>query len=207
MDIIQTKEELAEASNIFAAAFTNYPLYTYLFPNSQTRLKLLPILFKCSAAYASEYALHISKDGRMQAVMLLDSPNKKNISFRELIALLYKYGHKFPLKRSIRMLKIFREYMAAQPAGSFYYIQTIAVSPENQGKGLGKNCIAFAREKAGMQPIFLETNSPANVNYYTQAGFQLHRQFKCNKGKGPDTWSFYEANKATSKVETSLLGS
>ncbi len=190
MQIIQTNEEIEKAAILLADAFRDYPLYTYLFPEEKARAKLLPLIFKCSIKYASEFTYHLSDGENMQAVLIIDSPQAKGPSFRNIVAIILQHGYKFPLRRSIKMLSIFKEYMDSQPNPPFYYIQSIGISPDYQRMGLGKRCIDFAKKLANRETIYLETNSHTNVDYYKKCGFKLYQNFKTDKGCGPEVWSF-----------------
>lgn len=190
MELVKTKYQLEQADLIFKLAFINYPLYTYLFPDETQRQKVLPILFEISALYFSEFCYCVSNKNTIEAVLLMDSPTAKPPSFFSYLKLVSKYWNKLPIGKILKMISIFSEIQKAQPKQNFYYIQTIAVHPEFQGKGLGKKVISFAKNLAKDQPIYLETNSKDNVKYYEKLGFTFYKNFKCDKGKGPDTWSF-----------------
>ncbi|MEZ5008937.1 MAG: GNAT family N-acetyltransferase [Chitinophagales bacterium] len=197
IQLLKTKKELAQAATVFSTSFLNYPLYTYLFPDIDQRKKLLPILFEISATYLSEFVYGITHVGSVQAVLLMDSPNKKEPSLKSLITILRRYGYRLPFRKSIKMLSIFNKIHQAQPKSNFFYIQTIAVDPTNQGGGFGKEIINFVKELAGNQPIYLETNDELNVAYYQKRGFVLYKEFICDKSKELKTWSMiWPSNKS-----------
>ncbi|MEZ5003440.1 MAG: GNAT family N-acetyltransferase [Chitinophagales bacterium] len=190
MQIIHSDEELKQAAGVFARAFVDYPLYTYLFPDQKQREKLLPILFEISARYIAQYVYCIKNDGKVQAVLLIDAPGHKGPSIRDLLSLLVNFARKLPFRKSIKMLSVFRSIEKMKPQKAFYYIQTIAVDPNIQGKGLGQQVVNFAKSLAGSNTIYLETNSGQNVAYYEKLDFVQYATFKCDNGKGPSTYSF-----------------
>ena len=195
IQLLKTKTELDQAAMVFSKAFLNYPLYTYLFPDVDQRKKLLPILFEISVTYLSEFVYGIAHGDSVQAVLLMDSPNKKEPSLKSLIAILVKYGYQLPFRKSIKMLSIFNKIHNAQPKSNFYYIQAIAVDPTIQGGGFGKMIIHFVKELAGNQPIYLETNDELNVAYYQKRGFVLYKEYVCDKSKKLKTWSMIWSSK------------
>ncbi|MCB0503016.1 MAG: GNAT family N-acetyltransferase, partial [Bacteroidetes bacterium] len=87
-------------------------------------------------------------------------------------------------------LSVFKSIEKMKPQKSFYYIQTIAVDPDIQGKGLGQQVVNFAKSLADSDTIYLETNNDQNVAYYEKLDFVQYATFKCDNGKGPSTYSF-----------------
>jgi ribosomal protein S18 acetylase RimI-like enzyme len=57
-----------------------------------------------------------------------------------------------------------------------WYLQNIAVEPEEQGKGYGSLLIRAMTEKIDREdrvPIFLETNKEKNLPFYQKHGFEI----------------------------------
>ncbi|MBZ0285130.1 MAG: GNAT family N-acetyltransferase [Anaerolineae bacterium] len=75
-----------------------------------------------------------------------------------------------------------------------YYLNTIAVLPEAQGKGLASQLIKpfLANADAEGVSVYTETMTPANVGLYEHYGFRVMEQYHV-----PQTdlsiWSFYRA--------------
>ncbi|MFF4096481.1 GNAT family N-acetyltransferase [Streptomyces sp. NPDC001834] len=63
-------------------------------------------------------------------------------------------------------------YRPQEPA---WFLNTVAVSPEAQGKGLGSEVLVPGIEEAGHAgyPAFLETSSERNVRFYERLGFRV----------------------------------
>jgi GNAT superfamily N-acetyltransferase len=189
MKRVETEAELNASSLVFRDAFTNYPLYTFLFPDEAQRARVLPVLFKISTRHVSESAYYLGKQNDVSAILFLDSPGAKGPSVFDALCILFGYAYQLPLARSIKLLQVFRDCMQARPEGRFWYLQMIGVSPHHQGKGIGDQVLQFARQLAGPERIYLETSSEANANYYRNRGYELHKTFPTLGGSGPTTWS------------------
>jgi GNAT superfamily N-acetyltransferase len=57
------------------------------------------------------------------------------------------------------------------PDGEHVYLWFLAVSPHNQGGGVGRALLARVYEDAGA-PVYLDTANPDNVPYYASNGFE-----------------------------------
>ncbi|MEU2999970.1 GNAT family N-acetyltransferase [Streptomyces sp. NPDC006995] len=77
-------------------------------------------------------------------------------------------------------------YRPQEPA---WFLNTVAVSPDAQGKGLGSAVLVPGIEEAGRAgyPAFLETSSERNVRFYERLGFRVTAAVALPDG-GPHTW-------------------
>ncbi|MBT3157857.1 GNAT family N-acetyltransferase [Streptomyces sp. CHA1] len=77
-------------------------------------------------------------------------------------------------------------YRPQEPA---WFLNTVAVAPEAQGKGLGGAVLVPGIEEAERAgyPAFLETSSERNVRFYERLGFRVTAAVTLPDG-GPRTW-------------------
>nr|WSS66694.1 GNAT family N-acetyltransferase [Streptomyces sp. NBC_01177] len=77
-------------------------------------------------------------------------------------------------------------YRPQEPA---WFLNTVAVAPEAQGKGLGGAVLVPGIKEAGHAgyPAFLETSSERNVRFYERLGFRVTAAVTLPHG-GPRTW-------------------
>jgi GNAT superfamily N-acetyltransferase len=70
-----------------------------------------------------------------------------------------------------------------------YFLDMVAVHPDAQGRGLGRQLVdhGVARAFADGVPAFLETGSPANVPMYEHLGFRVVEASE-PPGGGPTVW-------------------
>lgn len=45
------------------------------------------------------------------------------------------------------------------------------------------------RAEAEGMDVYLETNKPRNVVFYQKNGFKVREHFRCDGGRGPETWT------------------
>ena len=81
-----------------------------------------------------------------------------------------------------------KEHKAAT-SSDHYYIMTVGVLPERQGKGVGKKLMTKALEivDANNMPCYLETQSKNNVPIYQKFGFEVVSDKEIPKG-GLHNW-------------------
>jgi predicted N-acetyltransferase YhbS len=76
-----------------------------------------------------------------------------------------------------------------RPQEPAWFLNTVAVAPEAQGRGLGSAVLIPGIEEAERAgyPAFLETSSEANVRFYERLGFQVTAAVSL-PDNGPRTW-------------------
>ncbi|WP_020667962.1 GNAT family N-acetyltransferase [Amycolatopsis nigrescens] len=77
-----------------------------------------------------------------------------------------------------------------RPTEPVWFLGTVGVAPESQGKGLGRAVIEpglAAADAAGVS-AYLETSEPGNVRFYQRLGFEVTAEVAL-PGDGPVTWS------------------
>ncbi|MEU6413248.1 GNAT family N-acetyltransferase [Microbispora sp. NPDC046933] len=77
-------------------------------------------------------------------------------------------------------------YRPQEPA---WFLNTVAVAPQTQGRGLGSAVLAPGIEAAARAgyPAFLETSSERNVAFYERLGFIVTAEVQL-PDEGPRTW-------------------
>lgn len=76
-----------------------------------------------------------------------------------------------------------------RPQEPVWFLNTVGVAPQVQGKGLGRAVLAPGIEAAAQAgyPAFLETSSESNVKFYERLGFQVTADIPL-PDHGPRTW-------------------
>ncbi|MFI2612780.1 GNAT family N-acetyltransferase [Kitasatospora sp. NPDC018619] len=76
-----------------------------------------------------------------------------------------------------------------RPEEPAWFLNTVAVAPEAQGRGLGSRVLASGIEAAAREgyPAFLETSTERNVAFYERLGFEVTAEVPLPEG-GPRIW-------------------
>jgi predicted N-acetyltransferase YhbS len=77
---------------------------------------------------------------------------------------------------------------AASTRWTARYLDTLAVAPASQGRGLGGALLRRGLERAGDLPVFLHTVKPENVPYYSRFGFDVVDTARLVED-GPPAWT------------------
>lgn len=79
-----------------------------------------------------------------------------------------------------------------RPAEPAWFLGTVGVRPESQGRGLGRAVVGAGLREADAAGVsaFLETSSPGNVRLYESLGFRVTAEYDL-PDSGPRTWSMH----------------
>jgi ribosomal protein S18 acetylase RimI-like enzyme len=182
MEIIKLDpRQKKRASEVVAAAFFDYPMFTLYFPDPKKRARILPWylgnVLNCALRYGEVYIT-----AEISGVIFILPPGHTKISQSEYIQ------NGFLLTP---LLLGFRAYVRSQKCEKFvadthekvmddrphYYLWGLTVDPSQKRKGIGTALLRPVIEKADEEkkPIYLETHDEKNVAYYQRMGFSLVR--------------------------------
>ena len=180
MEIIKLDpKQKKRASEVVAAAFFDYPMFTFYFPDPKRRASILPWylgnVLNCALRYGEVYTTP-----EISGVIFTLPPGHTKISQSEYIQ------NGFLLTP---LLLGFRNYLRSQVCEKFvadthekimddrphYYLWGLTVDPSQKRKGIGTSLLKPVIEKADVEqkPIYLETHDEKNVSYYQRMGFSL----------------------------------
>ncbi len=168
------------AAETLAQAFRDDPVYTFVFPAIDDRLRytarLAEALITSSLRYGEVYT---TPD--LTGVACWLRPGQTEFSFWQAL----RTG--FPLQRAVMAFpKEARERMLSlvdyidklrrrTMQGPFWYLTIIGVSPTSQGKGVGSALLqpVLQQADAAATPCYLETETESNVAFYEKRGFAV----------------------------------
>jgi ribosomal protein S18 acetylase RimI-like enzyme len=174
-----TTSDLDRAVYVQSRAFQTDPLWQYLIPNPEKRAVLLPKFFRvflkasihCSQAYGVR--------NPVEGLATWCSPRQRRFEFSGffLVGLprLIFGGFFVPFLRALKVLSQTERLQRRIASDSHYYLNTLAVSPESQGRGLASKLVRPFLEKAAEETagVYVETMALRNVGLYEHLGFQL----------------------------------
>ncbi|WP_462418845.1 GNAT family N-acetyltransferase [Kytococcus sp. Marseille-QA3725] len=81
-----------------------------------------------------------------------------------------------------------------RPTEPCWFLGSVGVDPEHQGRGLARAVLEPGLERASREglPAFLETSSSANVDLYRRFGFEVTATYEL-PGGGPETYAMLRA--------------
>jgi ribosomal protein S18 acetylase RimI-like enzyme len=172
-------QQKKKASQVVAAAFFNYPMFTFYFPDPQRRTRYLAWylenVLNCVLRYGEVYT-----NSEITGMIFTLPPGHTRISNREYVQNGFLFtpiliGFK-NFKQSMECEKFVGEtqqkLMNNRP---HYYLWGLAVDPAHQKEGIGSALLhpVLAKADAQKMPVYLETHDEKNVAYYKKRGFDL----------------------------------
>ena len=170
---------LSEASALLAAAFFDYPMFAFYFPNPSKRSRILPWylrnVLRCALHYG-EILTTLDMGGVLFALppghtsLTLWEYARHGFLFTPLVLGLRRYRRSMACENFVD--RVHKELMGSRLHS---YLWGVAVDPKHQGEGIGSALLgAYLRQVDYQQvPIYLETHDVRNVGYYQMYGFEL----------------------------------
>lgn len=180
MEVIKLEpHQLKKASQVLAAAFFDYPMFTFYFPDPQRRSRYLPWYLRnvlnCALHYGEVFATP-----EISGVIFTLPPGHTKLSLQEFAQ------NGFLLTPLLMGLRNYRRSMVCEDfVGSthealmkdqpHYYLWGLAVDPNQKAKGIGRTLMQpiLAKADAQKMPLYLETHDEKNVGYYQKYNFEL----------------------------------
>jgi ribosomal protein S18 acetylase RimI-like enzyme len=180
MEIITLEpRQKQKAAEVIAAAFFDYPMFTFYFPNPSSRMHLLRWylgnVLNCALRYGEVCA---TKD--FSGVLFTLPPGHTRISQWEYIRngflltpiVLGQYNF---VRSQICEKFVGDTHEKIMQDELHYYLWGLAVEPGHKRGGVGTALMQplLAKADAEKMPIYLETHNEKNVAYYERFGFTL----------------------------------
>ncbi|GAB4203072.1 MAG: GNAT family N-acetyltransferase [Roseiflexaceae bacterium] len=203
MDSFKTLTPLDQDSaiDVMARAFYRDPLWLYLLPDDTRRAVLMRACYRVFLTLSIDGGTTYGTGTPLAGLAVWEAPGQPELRATRrlawpLLALAFS-----PFVWSVaRAAPVFQQFGAMRQryaTAPHYYLSTIAVAPEAQGRGLATRLIAPFLRRAGQEGVgvYTETMTPANVGLYEHYGFRCMEHYRV-----PDTdlniWSFYRAPEA-----------
>lgn len=180
MEIIKLDPlKIGRASEVLAASFFDYPMFTFYFPDVQRRTRCLPWYFEKILNTALRYG-EVHTTPEISGVLFTLPPGHTKISIWEYIQsgflpAVFKLG----LRNYQRSMEcedfVGATQIALMKDRPHYYLWGLAVDPRQKAHGIGDALMRplLAQADAQKMPVYLETHDEKNVRYYRKYGFDL----------------------------------
>lgn len=194
--------DVEQAAEVLGRAFYRDPLWLYLLPDDTQRAVAVRQSFRSFAPWFIRKQQAYGVGAPLEGIAVWGRPNQTsagvaaliNVHLLTLLAspLIFRFRRVIPI---FAQFDIMQRHYAPEP---HYYLSTIGVIPEAQGKGLASLLIKPFLAQADAQEVstYTETMTPSNVPLYEHYGFRCMEQFRV-----PATdlciWSLYRPARGT----------
>jgi GNAT superfamily N-acetyltransferase len=182
LGLFRLEERHAEkAAKLLADSFAETVFFAFVFPEKETRAKVLPLIFKAKAGSYIAQGWAFATSEKLEGVMLVRS-SQAHSSLRSAMHWLnlWQVITAAPLLKTWQRARPFRpiwqnsaDFLKQEPA--FIWLDMIAVDPALRGQGQMSRMmgplLAYAKRQG--IPCLLETEDPANVPIYEHFGFRV----------------------------------
>lgn len=172
------------AATVLARAFANDPLWHYLFPEVSQRVLALRQSFRATLPLFVSQQTVWGVGAPLLGVAIWRPPQPQSSSWRalfnsNLIALLFSLF----LRVFTKALPVFAQFermhqqYVTQP---HYYLNTVGVVPQAQGRGYAAKLLRPVLSQADEQGLatYTETMTPSNVPLYAYYGFSVQEHYR-----------------------------
>jgi ribosomal protein S18 acetylase RimI-like enzyme len=169
--------ERRAAEWVLARAFRDNPLNAAVIgadPERRLRANLHGARALLPTALAHGLVLAARDGGVLQGVLVATPPLGWPLPPASLAAHLRRVLAQGP-RVARRWAEVFEALASVHLRDPHWYLATLGVVPEAQGRGLGTALLArwLARVDAEAAPAWLETDREANLDFYRRAGFEV----------------------------------
>lgn len=181
------------AASVAARAFADDPMFTCIFPDPARRMAPLRRFLMAGLRYGTLFGeVHTTTDGAGTALWL--TPGQGDITALRMLrsgmaALPITIGPS-AFRRFLNLATYGEEVHARVVRQPHWYLLNLAVDPRRQRQGVGSALMepVLALADRNGQPCYLETNNPANFQFYANHGFEIAHAGHVQHG-GPPMWA------------------
>lgn len=179
-------EDHEKIAAMLARAFIDDPAMAFIFPERDTRVRRLPLLFRQILASDSKAGRVMITDGG-EAATSWRGPGRAATPFGETLrnAVPYLKALGMSVGRALKLSDAIESHM---PKDAFWYLHIAGCDPSAQGKGFGGAVIRTGLERVvGSEACYLETGTERNLGFYRSLGFEVANEWAIEGG--PRFWS------------------
>ena len=170
---VLTPERNEAAVRLLARAFVTNPLHVAVFGTAQIGAN--EAFFRIGLAVMKGRKLVAADGPRMLGVTHWVDSSKCQFSSAEKLRMLPAMVKGFGLRSAIRVGGWLSAWSKRDPAERHVHLGPIGVSPEAQGRGVGRLLMQRYCDQLDDRAAvgYLETDRPENVDFYTKFGFEV----------------------------------
>jgi GNAT superfamily N-acetyltransferase len=190
------RDDVPQLAVALACAFDGDPPMRWFLPDEERRVELARMMFDVMLR-----RVHLARDECYTTEDVVGGalwvpPGKWRLSLiqqlRILPSMLRVFGR--GLGRAQRGLAVMD---SRHPRKAHYYLDSLGVQPEWQGRGLGSALMRPILERCDRErmPAYLNAGSPRSRDLYLRHGFEVTEEFRLPEG-GPPLWRMWREPRA-----------
>ena len=176
-----TPDHVKQACQVAGEAFQDDPTTLFIYPDERERKQKLQYGFVMVYNYGIKNGVAYATSSNLEGIVIWLPPDKVHPSTWTMMRhggfyAMRKVGLKLKaMKRSFAVFGYTETRHEYHAPFDHWYLQNIAVKPEEQGKGHGGRLLKPMIEKINSEglPIYLETNKEKNLSFYQKHGFEI----------------------------------
>ncbi len=179
-----TPDYLKKLCKIAGRAFQDDPTTIFTYPDEKERREKLQYGFRMIYNYGIRHGVTYAISENLEGFIVWLPYDKVYPSTWTMMRYggfyaMRKVGLKLrAMKRSMTVFNYMETRHKELAPFEHWYLQNIAVTPEEQGKGYGSQLLTAMYQKIDSEglPIYLETNQEQNLPFYQKHGFEVLEQ-------------------------------
>ncbi len=191
-------EDREAAAQALFRAFWDDPLIGYYFPGEGLRRSLLPLLMRGAIKLAAPYGESFTAGPAPVGGALWLPPGRSKVPLPSVLRIMLPDVWRWRPRALRRFLAVMDELDKKHPKQDHWYLMLLGIDPPRQGQGLGGLLMSDALGRADRDGLgaYLETHKARNVPFYEKHGFAVVEHFRCDGGRGPESWTMHRTPRA-----------
>ncbi|MEO1429531.1 MAG: GNAT family N-acetyltransferase [Cyanobacteria bacterium J06633_8] len=176
-----TTKDMDDIMTIFSEAFENYPIMEFIFNDAyKESIKHLTKFICDGASEGDSLLLGAFVEGKLEGIAFITSPDNEenNNDVENTVTSSEETFAKAIGKEALMRLEAYLDLKKANKLSSpHFYINTLAVNPQSQGKGIGRAILShihqISEQHSDSHGVALDTQTQQNVGYYQRFGYAV----------------------------------
>lgn len=165
-------------SQILTEAFFEYPVFTAFLPEKKHRQEFLEELFTANVKAFEKIAgsFVATENEKIIGILLVKDAKHNEPGIYDYLRCanlkMFKWNNLISLRDFFRTIDEMDGNLIATDEES-WYVDSLAISPNSQGKGVGSELLHYLDEFVKPGRIMLSTNTVSNSKFYEKNGYTL----------------------------------
>jgi GNAT superfamily N-acetyltransferase len=172
-----TARHTSEVVGALSGAFFDDPILRWALPDADRRRRALPPIFSLFTEYIQRHdETYVAAGGGAAALWVPPGRHVVDEDQAEEFGARLESAAGIDAPRLFEVSELLDEH---HPAGSFYFLNLLAVVPDRQGEGLGSALLAHTLERCDREgvPAYLDATSEHNRRLYERHGFEAGTEY------------------------------